>query len=331
MSMNRKRGMILYNVLNQEVVFEEYFCNLLQFSEFKNLFLDFVNIENKNIEYENFNTEVVLSNEYGRADLFLKVEKNIFIFEIKNKCYTALTKNQPNGYLKYLEYKNKQLYFLVPRQYEHIDKINKRWEDHKNYNDSSIQILFWEDFINMLEKSNIFNNKIEIKYFYDFCLYWFNMEVIKFTNEEKRILNNKDSKMENLIDISIPRFIEKLEHIITNIGDNSSMKKDSNAISINYSKTIGNYIIYFGIDYDMWEKENQPLTLTIQNNANNFKEFDLKIDNENLIPITYEETNISESQFAYLIKLKTNLGNDDFQEIVEEHIKNITKSLNKRT
>jgi len=328
MSMKRREDMILFNVLNLEVVFEEYFCNLLQFDIFRNLFLDFVGIADKNIKYENFSTETILSNECGRADLFLQTENETFIFEIKNKCYTELTINQPNKYIEYLNYKSEYLLFLIPEGYKHTNKINESWREDDKFNGHEIQILFWEDFINKIRVSKIYENKIEIKQFYDFCLYWFNMEIIKFTNEEHNFLQKEGRRM---INISVPKFIEKLEYIIGNIGENSNMKKDANAVAINYSKVINDYIIYFGIDYDIWDKDNEPLTLIIQNHSNNFERFDLKIENEVLLPIEYEETNISEKQFAYLVKLKSDLGNDDFQSEIKKQIKHISQILDKQT
>jgi len=334
MIIERQKDMILYNVLNQEVVFEEYFCNLLQINDFRKLFIDFITEKNnllykENIQYKNFNTEVILnknSKNYGRADLFLEVNNKEFIFEIKNKDWTDLTEKQPNEYLRYLNNRNEHLFFLIPKGYGHKDTILDRW---KEYDNAENQIFYWQDLILKIKDKEL--KEIEIKMFYDFCIYWFDMKVVEFTNEEKKILDNKENKMKNLTGISIPRLVEKLEHIITNIGNNSDMKKDSEAISINYSKKIGDYIIYFGIDYDIWDKENKPLTLLIQNYRNNYQEFELEIKNENLIPIEYEETRISPKQFAYLVELKSDLGNDNFQETIKKQINHIFMILNKRT
>ena len=166
------------NVLNQEIVFEEYFCNLLYFDSFRNLFIDFINNKNKLldkkniIKYKYFNTEVKLNNDNGRADLFLKIKdtNEEFIFEIKNKVYTNLTTNQPNSYLNYLNSKHSNLFFLIPGGYKHKDEIIARWKD---YNNVSNQILYWEDFINKITESNIYKDNTEINMFYKFCLYWF--------------------------------------------------------------------------------------------------------------------------------------------------------------
>ena len=73
---------ILLNVLNQEVVFEEYFCNLLKEEKFFNKFIDFISskndiLKNKNINYKMFYTEYNLQikeKNFGRADIYLDLE-----------------------------------------------------------------------------------------------------------------------------------------------------------------------------------------------------------------------------------------------------------------
>ena len=55
---------ILINVLNQEVVFEEYFCNLLKEEKFFNKFIEFIGskndiLKNKNINYLIHNTILI--------------------------------------------------------------------------------------------------------------------------------------------------------------------------------------------------------------------------------------------------------------------------------
>ena len=150
MGLEHRKNMILYNVLNQEVVFEEYFCNLLGIEKFRDLFLDLIAQKNKiltgeDIQYHYFDTEVVLKKkdkDYGRADLFLKLQDKEFIFEIKNKDWTSLTKNQPVGYLEYLESRNEHLFFLIPKGYKHKDQIYKRWKDFDKYEN---QIFYWQD------------------------------------------------------------------------------------------------------------------------------------------------------------------------------------------
>ena len=50
------------------------------------------------VNFQNFDTEVALKENYeelGRIDLQLKVNDEIYLFEIKIETFTSLTKNQP--------------------------------------------------------------------------------------------------------------------------------------------------------------------------------------------------------------------------------------------
>lgn len=332
--MNKREDLFLYNVLNQEIVFEEYFCNLLKIDNFRNLFLKFINSKNTildsyNINYENFNTEVKLDNEYGRADLFLKIDSKEFIFEIKNKDWTSLTDNQPNGYLNYLNkfnYKNfnKHLFFLIPKSYQHLSKIYQKWN---NFDDIVNQIFYWQDFTIEIKKSRLNEDSVEIDMFYQFCLYWFNMETIKFTEEEKQLLTLKEKNMNDFKNKSIPTLMRKLEHIIDNIGYNANMKKCNNCIGLNYSITIKDYIVYFGIDYDMWENDGTPLNIIIQNHLKNYGKFKLEIENIKLKEIEYPETSTTDEAFGFIVVLDEELGSENYQHIATDTLHKVINQL----
>ena len=83
-------------------------------------------LKKRHIKYEDFFTEIDLqeNNEaekvrHGRGDLILNYAGKEFIFEIKIESYRKLTDNQPIGYLNYLNKQNDQLYFIVPKRYQH--------------------------------------------------------------------------------------------------------------------------------------------------------------------------------------------------------------------
>lgn len=126
---------ILLNVLNQEVVFEEYFCNLLKEEKFFNKFIDFISskndiLKNKNINYKMFYTEYNLQikeKNFGRADIYLDLDSEKIIFEIKNKVYTDLTPNQPGMYLDYLKKVNKKSLILFYYSYFLKDMLMKNY------------------------------------------------------------------------------------------------------------------------------------------------------------------------------------------------------------
>lgn len=324
--MEHRENMILFNVLNREVVFEEYFCNLLSIDSFRNMFINFISKKNGIlndyvIEYKNFDTEVILDQNLGRADLFLDIDDNKFIFEIKNKDWTDLTDNQPNSYLTYLENNNtfkynQHLFFLIPNTYKHEEEIFNRW---KGFDGVRNQIFYWEDLVTEIKDKELHKQSIEIQLFYDFCEYWFNLKTIKFTGEEMDLLEN----------LAIPNLMEKLENITRSISNEVDLKEDPDTIGFCHTKKVEEYIIYFGIEYTIWKEKNLPLSILIQNHKNDYKEFDLDIEGLTLEAIEFEETSISIKQFGYVVILDDKVGSENYEKNVKKVLSKIQKELKK--
>jgi len=325
---------ILFRVLNHEVAFSSYFCNLLKIDEFRELFINFIREKNKIlpnqelIKYSNFNTEVTLENNYGRVDLFLEIDNQKFIFEIKHKSYTKLSDGQPHNYLKYLENKNEHLFFLVPKGYKHTQEIIKRWE---NYNEYEIrkQIFYWQDFIYRIKDIKI----REIQIFYEFCELWFNMKPIIFNNDEKRLFNRKGVIVNEFNNISIPKLMTKLIKIVEQIGTNRNMKIWY-GLSIDgfyYTKKINDYQIFLGIDYDYWENTGTPLAILIQNHENGYSDFNLNIkaDDIELENFSNMETVSSYEYFGFYVNIKDILLEDNYQNKIEDKLLRIEEELKK--
>lgn len=306
----------LYNVLNQETVFQEYFCNLLAIDSFRNKFLQFISkknniLESKNIQFHNFSTEVILDNNCGRADLYLELEnKEVFIFEIKNKHGTQLTDNQPLNYLKYLCGKNHHLFFLIPKYYKHKNDIITSWKKElkdKNF-DIEKQLFYWDDFIDFIENED----DPYVKAFYDFCINWF-VNSVKFTSEELKILGEENMSEDMKV---VPSLMQKLEIIIMNIGDNTNGFKFYHAPSgYVYSKIIGKYEIFFGIDYSIWEKTKNPINVMIYLKDNYSEKFPTPELNTLKISL-YEipETNYFDKQFLYVVNLDFNSYCNEYED-----------------
>jgi len=335
-----REDFILFNILNNEVVFEEYFCNLLRIGEFRDLVIKFVDsdiLNNENIEYKNFDTEKNLDNGCGRADLFLKLDSKEFIFEIKNKDKTELTPKQPEDYLHYLKCKgknendttfNNHLFFLIPNGYEYENKIFEKWKNFNNFNINSIkkQILYWQDLIILIRNEKLEQSNIEIKMFCDFCDYWFDMQQIVFSNEEKELFI-KGTKMDEY-KTSIPKLMQKLERLTRNIGINTGMREDTNVSGFIYSIKIGDYTIFFGMDYDVWEETKVPLNIIIQNHKNGYTFFELaEFVDFKIKEFNYEETGVYESGFAYIVGIEDEISSDNYQSKVIETIESIKKQF----
>lgn len=312
MSITHRENMILYNVLNQEVIFEEYFCNLLRIDDFRQLFLDFINEKNtilseETIQYNHFNTEVILDNKNGRADLFLNInDTKKYIFEIKNKDYTSLTSNQPQSYLNYLKDAhekgldfNKHLFFLIPKNYQHQNELLKRWQKFDGiYN----QIFYWQDLIFKIKEKKLEQENIEIKIFYEFCEYWFNMKPIDFSEDETKLFKTEGYSVRDFKNLSVPKLMQKLESVVRNIGSNVGMQEDKSSLGFYYS-------------------------MKLQNHKNGYEDFELELSGIELEKFANNETSADEQYFGYIVNITDVLGSDSYQKTVIDTIHEIKKQL----
>lgn len=337
MSMTHRKNIVLFNVLNQEVIFQEYFCNLLKIDDFRKLFIDFISEKNNilsevNIQYYHFDTEIILDNKNGRADLFLNINNSKkYIFEIKNKDYTSLTPNQPKSYLNYLKDTheedldfNRHLFFLIPKNYQHQNELYQRWQE---FDGIENQIFYWQDFIFKIKENKLELQNIEIKMFCEFCEYWFSMKPIDFSEDEKKLFNSKGQKVSEFKDLSVPKLMQKLENIGRNIGSNAGMKEDKSYSGFLYSMKIQDYEILFCIDYDIWEAKGAPLSILIQNHKNGYQDFKLELSEIALEQFTYKETSTTKESFAYIVNIADELGSDNYQKTAIDTIHAIKKQL----
>jgi len=313
--MEHRENIILFNVLNNETVFTDYFCNLLSIDTFRNLFIEF--IFNKKIEYQYsaFDTEKVLG-KYGRIDLMLQSGKDEFLFEVKNKDFTCLTDNQPQGYLTYLKEKNineTHLFFLIPKTYKHKNEIYTNWNNQIDTNFVRNQMFYWEDFLQKIKESKICDDEIAIKLFYEFCEYWFNLRITEIKEVEMKLIKNP----------LVPSLMNKLVEITDRIMIEQNFKFDNNLLGYLYSKTFGDYIVCFGIEYEIWEKEGLPLSILILNNSDDVTEFNFIIENINYKSFHFAATSKNDEQFCYFIHFDKEIGDKGY----EYEVKNVLEKI----
>jgi len=216
MSQHRE-NILLFNVLNNETVFTDYFCNLLSIDTFRDLFIEFIFNEKREYQYNKFDTEKVLG-KYGRIDLILQSDNKEFLFEVKNKDFTCLTENQPQGYLEYLKEKNikdTHLFFLIPKTYKHKDEIYRNWNNKSDVEKIRNQIFYWEDFLLKVKESKICND-MAIQMFYEFCEHWFNLRITEIKEDEMNLIKNP----------LVPSLMSKLVEITDKIGNEQGLKLD---------------------------------------------------------------------------------------------------------
>ena len=280
---------IFYRLIKNETSLTEAFCNLLIYKPFRDMFLNMVNKINPQIiaskvAFKDFDTETTLQDNKGRSDLLLKTDNTEYIFEIKINRFTKLTDNQPIGYLQHLKKfrendLNKRLFFIIPRGYLHLDEICRNWRSENGYTRNQIKennILIWEDILeeiknSELDKLNLFINEfrgiIESR--------WLKYVSIVFTKFEISLIFNKNKKKDNLkmpFDTNIPRVVRKLFQVVEEVYEKFEIDKSSDeqrSYCYGYSLLNSKYNIpkklgiWFGVDFEIWEKHNFPLTIQI--------------------------------------------------------------------
>ncbi|KHG33892.1 PD-(D/E)XK nuclease family protein [Sulfurospirillum sp. MES] len=337
-----RKNFILYNVLNQEVIFQEYFCNLLNEKSFMKKFLDFIEqkneiLKNEIVEHHHFSTEYPLefkAKSFGRADIFLKLDTKNIIFEVKNKVYTSLTENQPRNYLNYLKRTVKNtdfntcLMFLIPRDYAHKEVIYQEWG---NYSKEEIdqQLFYWEDFVLTLkDEENVF-----VKAFYEFCLYWFELNPIHLTKKEIALLNFKGNSMKLIGDETLPTLLSKLELAVVNIGRTMQWEqyradKGGYTFGYNWTKKIKSYQLFMGMDYDLWKEFKQPINIYISQAKDSSQEFEKpKIDTLEFVTYKLKGDSNADDFFAYVVKLDFKIDEEHYEEKIKDVMRKITQHL----
>jgi hypothetical protein len=347
---------IFYHLVRNETSLTEVFCNLMQYKVFRDNFLRFIQDKTQNLDidvdkilYDNFDTEETFKiknndkeieeKNAGRGDLVLTTNQNIkYIFELKIEVNTRLTKNQPNRYLDYLKENDnnnfeKQLFFILPRGYWHTNEILKR--------DNRVcqkNILYWEDIIenirkNELDKANLFID--------EFCKIldnrWFYFEKITFTkNELQFLIDNKETKMDN---ITVPQMMQKLFKIVNGVKidcDNTINRQNYDWFGYvvdnkkNNIKSKNNYQIWFGIEYDIWEKDKYPLTIQVslyKDNENDLEKISkLTLDDKPIVK--YENTNEdNDAGELYYFPLDNNLFELDDGDIISKFTEKVQKVI----
>ena len=288
MKIEHREDNIFYNVIRNETSLTEVFCNLMKFKVFRDLFINIVNQKRKklslaefqisSIKYNDFSTEKDLkddSSRLGRGDLILKDKDGEYIFELKIEKYRKLTDHQPASYLKYLENKDSRLFFIIPKGYIHKNDIYTRWKNATGYSKEKIEnhIIFWEDIIKEIKKEEL--NKLNL-FINEFCnildYRWFNYPNIKFLEYEIELLfqeqKNKKKDLAMLQDTNLPKIISKLFKVVEKaddkLGKSEEAKGDAYYGYIVKNKDISKNIeIWFGVDFEIWEKCSFPLTIQI--------------------------------------------------------------------
>lgn len=153
--MNRKNNIFYKLTQENENSCTELLCNILRIKYIRDIFLknigfcknllDKINIDHITTQYRN--------EQIGIPDIKIENEDCLIIIESKIKVNTVIQENQVTFYPKYINNANKQhrgLIFLVPKDYQHINKIVSVKKEY-----SFAKIIYWEDILEMFYISEI--------------------------------------------------------------------------------------------------------------------------------------------------------------------------------
>jgi hypothetical protein len=291
MELESRENNVFFNIVKNETSVTEVFCNLMQYKPFRDMFLEIVNEKRKKLKFEELDLSTIKYNDFstekdfgkafeddknrGRGDLILD-NNGDYIFELKIERYREPTSNQPEGYLKYLEDDNSRLFFIVPKNYMHKDEIYDRWYKKTGYSKENIEnhFIFWEDIIKQIRKKELDKLNLFINEFCNILDYrWFYYQNIVFSYYEIDLLfqnqKNKKEELMMLMDTNLPKVMSKLFQIVEEVDNKFDTKRESTKTEEYYGYLLkdknipDNWDIWFGIDYEIWEIHNCPLTIQI--------------------------------------------------------------------
>ncbi|WP_457594557.1 hypothetical protein [Hydrogenimonas sp.] len=287
---------IFFNLIRSETGVTEAFCNLMQIKVFRDMFLNFVSsrsdaisFDPDNIKYRAFSSEKPLEMDgdgkdtrAGRADIAIDIKGLDYIFELKIEVNTRLTANQPERYLEYLkdqnpEFYKERLFFILPEGYWY----RKVLENHPQV--AKCNIFYWEDLLEEIKKRELDRANVFIG---EFCRIlesnWFYYESVVFGKSELDLLFLK--KEATLRNSNLPSVMRKLFTVVNGvcgkidcIGKYDRQQEEWFGYIVNNNKygIKKGWEIWFGIDYELWEKEGDVFTVQILSGSGNEDEVEL--------------------------------------------------------
>jgi len=282
---------IFNNILSHENNVSSILVNLSSYDLFKKEFLAFLDFNLDSLDYKNMEiyTEINLEKDkenFGRIDIMLIDDKNNkYLIENKITNYRNLTDKQEEQYIQYIKKTDQaqKLIFLIPKNYEHLKTIQSM----KNNNNEIIEIKYWQNFVKHFKQSGIYELNQFIQEFIDFLEKWFLPCQVKFSQDEIKIITNKkDVTMNNA---KIATIMKKLIKIIEDVYIKKKPRSNATdyegygyAIDNNKYEINNDLFVWFGIDYDIWEKYGCPLIFWIETENDNLDKIE-KILSDNKI------------------------------------------------
>ena len=208
----------------------------------------------------------------GIPDISILGKTANILVEVKTASWRGLTDNQPQTYLQWLAEQgaSKAGYFaaIIPPVYYHLQELKKRiasFDDSNALHPVISTIITWDEVLKTLCASDLDQMSPYIRDFCDLLTSWYGIPIIKFTFEEVRKMYNADTAK------AIRKSIKVVEDVIAGMEQkgykveysfNKKWWEDGEYGA--YVKRGDQYLLWFGLWQDYWEKTGEPLCFGVQ-------------------------------------------------------------------
>lgn len=180
--MERQKNMLYRVASENENTITEIFANLMRWKYVRDILLKRMHVNEfiDKIEYKNITTQVTILNQ-KRPDIVIENEYITLFIENKIFINTQLQYSQCNDYYKELSGKiqaNRRMIFIVPENYNH-EKIIK--DNSVNYPSVQTCIIHWNDIVDDIMKSDIYDGSSIIKENIEFIINVLSLRILKKT------------------------------------------------------------------------------------------------------------------------------------------------------
>ena|ERR1035437_2753522 len=336
--MQRKDSILYRTTKDNEDSITELLCNLMREKYVRDILLLNLKIPLEiinDIKLEDISTQLNLL-ESGKPDICIQ-NKTILIY-IENKIYshTNLPNNQIISYIEKLKgskNKHRQMIYLIPKGYIHIDAINFACEQN-----SFCKIVYWEDFLESVSKYEISESNLVFRE----CFRFIEDKLlsksisIKFKIEEIIMMyNTKDLIAANSLFIKLRELLEKANPIIVdelNKVRNDFSHSDWSGFDRGYESENekGKYLNYKGVS----EKIFYGLNFNIVRDKPENKDYLLAvaisldiIDLNKMGDLINEKDYITDTEWCYIKMDKFNLSEENASEAFANNVIQIIKKI----
>jgi|GEM_PF-1237729 len=260
---------VLDRLVHNENTTTETLCGLMSYPPFREKFLaQFIRSHKLTASFseDDVTTQMALG-ESGRSDLIIQNDDHIILVEVKIEENTALTKNQPKGYIKWLleseTLGERHLIFLLPPDYKHKNAISKAAKE-MHFNE--IHFLTWEDILKLIEDNGF---DVLNPYFADFHAIlssWYRAEGLKFDYEEVILLYNSNTIK------AITKLLETVKGCLNEFNKADMEIKESGTqrrwhedeYGCYFKDDDGNNMLWFGIWAKAWKEKGFPIIFGVE-------------------------------------------------------------------